>query len=199
MDHIDPTLVDDALTELSVDELTLLKQRADTMGLRYSPKIGVDALKAKIQTALTGEGEEFTEADENEEETKLSPAQEKAAKLARMRKEQLRLVRLRIANLNPQKADLQGEIFTTGNRILGTVRKFIPYGEATDDGYHVPFIIYQQMKDRKFLSIRTRTVKGQIQVETKWVPEFALEVLPNLTEEEIKNLAAAQTAGGNID
>lgn len=120
----------------------------------------------------------------------------KMSERERMRREALKLVRVRIQNLDPKKKDLHGEIFTVGNRFVGTVKKFIPYGEATDDGYHIPNILFEALKERKFLHIRTfkdRQTK-QDRVETSWQREFALEVLPQLTPDELAKLAAAQMA-----
>lgn len=118
-----------------------------------------------------------------------------------LRDEQMKLIRLRITNMDPKKADLQGEIFTVANEYLGTVRKFIPYGEVTDGGYHVPYWIYQQMLERKFQMIRTvkdqRT--GSLRPESRWMNEFALEVLPPLTQDELDRLATAQAAAGSMD
>lgn len=115
--------------------------------------------------------------------------------------EEMKLVRVRIACLDPKKKDLQGEILTVANEYLGTVRKFVPYGDATDDGFHIPMCIYRFMEARKFQNIRTvkdrRT--GQIRVDSSWQKEYALEVLPQLTEDEINRLALAQTAAGSVD
>ena len=109
---------------------------------------------------------------------------------------------VRITNLDPKKKDLPGEVFTVANEHLGTVRKFVPYGEVTDNGYHVPYCIYKALKARKFLNIRTfkdRQNQNQIKVEQSWAQEFALEVLPTLTPDEIKKLAAAQSAAGGLN
>lgn len=118
-----------------------------------------------------------------------------------LRDEQMKLIRLRITNMDPKKSDLHGEIFTVANEYLGTVRKFIPYGEVTDGGYHVPYWIYQQMLERKFQLIRTvkdpRT--GAMRPESRWMNEFALEVLPPLTQDELDRLATAQAAAGSMD
>ena len=115
--------------------------------------------------------------------------------------EQMKLVRLRIQNLDPKKADLNGEIITVANKHLGNIKIFVPYGEVTDDGWHVPFIIYKELARRRFLSIRTikdpRT--KQPVVKKGWAKEFALDILPPLTEGEIKSLAVAQAAAGSID
>lgn len=190
--------------DVTVDELTLLKQRADTMQLRYSPNIGVDGLKKKIAAAIEGTTLPETPGDVTGqppavEEGTLTPAAAKAARRAKMRKEQMRLLRVRITCMNPDKADLHGEFFTTGNGVLGTVKRYVPYGEASENGWHLPYIIVNQLKSRKFLQKRPRTVKGQIQVDTKWVPEFAIEILEPLTPEELKDLANQQAAAGAID
>jgi len=177
--------------ENPIDELSVLKARADQMGIKYSPKIGVDALRAKVNDALNPPKEEEVE------ETKELSEREKEQKIrADMRDSELALVRLRITNLNPQKKDLHGEIFTVANKYVGIVKKYVPYGEATENGYHVPNIIYKQLKARKFLNIRTRPDRttGNIAVEQTWAPEFALEVLPPLTDKELAELAKMQAA-----
>ena len=115
--------------------------------------------------------------------------------------EQMKLVRLRIQNLDPKKADLNGEVICVANNHLGNVKMFVPYGEVTDDGWHVPYIIYKELARRRFLSIRT--IKDpktkQLVIKKGWAKEFALDILPPLTEGELKSLAVAQAAAGSID
>lgn len=124
----------------------------------------------------------------------------KVALRQQQHREQMKLVRLRITNLNPSKKDLPGEIFTVANRVLGAVRKFIPYGEATENGYHVPYWIYTQLKDREFLLIKTRKdSRGRTIVETSMAREFALEVLEPLTQVELARLAASQAAAAGME
>lgn len=132
---------------------------------------------------------------------RLTKAEENMRVRKELRDEQMRLIRLRITNMDPKKSDLQGEIFTVANEYLGTVRKFIPYGEVTDEGYHVPYWIYQQMLERKFQMIRTVKDKrtGALRPESRWMNEFALEILPQLTREELDRLAVAQMAAGSMD
>src|SRR5690606_33228500 len=117
-------------------------------------------------------------------------------------RENMKLVRLRIVNMDPKKKDLPGEIITIANEYLGTVRKYVPFGEVTDNGYHVPYCIYKELKARKFLNIRTykdRKNNNQVHVEQNWAPEFALEVLPPLTKDELARLATAQAASGSLN
>lgn len=192
-----------------VDELSILKDRARLMGITFSNNIGVETLKEKIAQKLSGEADE-TSAQETETPViaEINPLQGAVAKPVKrltlrqhLHNEQMRLVRIRITNLDPKKKDLPGEIFTVANEHLGNIRKYIPYGEVTDDGYHVPYVIYKQLEARRFLHIRTfkdrRT--GTTRVETSWAKEFALEVLPPLTEAELNQLATAQKAAGSVD
>jgi hypothetical protein len=115
--------------------------------------------------------------------------------------EQMRLVRVRIQNLDPKKKDLNGEVITVANRYLGTVKKFVPYGENTDDGWHLPYVIYKELAGRRFLQLTTvkdRTTK-QVTVKKRWAKEFAIDILDPLTKNELAKLAATQAAAGSIE
>ena len=189
-------------------ELDMLKSRAKLMGITFSNNIGLDALKTKIEEhKQASEAKTQTQAsaqtDEQQPEVQTENQMKKTKTLslrAHLQKEKMKLVRLRITNLDPKKKDLPGEILTTGNEYLGTVRKFVPFGEATDNGYHVPYCLYEMMRDRKFLSIKTRKgPKGQTIVEQQMVREFALEILPPLTEAELARLSAAQLSAGGVE
>lgn len=118
-----------------------------------------------------------------------------------MRQEQMKLIRIRISCLDPKKKDLQGEIFTVANEFLGTVKKFVPFGEVTDNGFHVPYCIYELLKSRKFLNISVTKDRrnGQTKVNQQWAKEFSIDVLDPLTPEEIERLATAQAAAGSVD
>lgn len=131
------------------------------------------------------------------------PLSKQAAKIAgvvalrsAVKADAMRLVRCRITNLDPKKKDLPGEIIAVGNRYLGTVKKFVPYGEQTENGYHLEKVLFDELSSRQFLHVRSTTDKktGHIKVETRYVKEFALEVLEPLTAEELHDLAAQQAA-----
>lgn len=178
------------------DELSILKQRARLMGIEFSNNIGVDTLREKIRAKQEDRKQEEEEASKQVED-KSEPVKVKKRSLReKLMADATKLVRLRIANLDPKKKDLPGEVITVANQYIGTIRKFVPYGEATDEGYHVPYVIYNFLKNRKFLSIRVHRRDGREYVETRWVPEYALEVLPPLTKEELDKLAKTQAARG---
>lgn len=185
------------------DELTMLKKRADFMGIKYSNNIGVETLRARIVEHMEGRATEV----ESSAATPLLISKEDDKQKPRMslrtflQRDNMKLIRIRVTNLDPKKKDLPGEILTMANEYIGTVRKYVPYGEHTENGYHVPNAIFKMMKRRKFQSIRSVKIPGAIggnnfRTEQSWVPEFAIEVLPPLTREEIAKLAANQHASG---
>lgn len=188
--------------ELQVDELAVLKQRARLMGITFSPNIGLAALKAKVNEKMNEEDKPAEKAEPSVNplgETPVDPDKpETPAQIRkRIQKKALKLVRCRITNLDPKKKDLPGEIITVANEYLGTVRKFVPFGEQTDDGYHLPQCLFDLLQERKFLNIRTvKGPNGTPMVKHEYVREFALEVLPPLTQAELDKLAAAQAAAG---
>lgn len=187
------------------DELQMLKNRARLMGLTHSNNIGLEALRAKIDAKMTestqplnqGSAEDAANPLNSDDNTlEVKPKKEESVR-DKMLREQMKLVRLRITNLDPKKASLPGEIYTVANEYLGTVRKYVPFGEATQDGYHVPFCLYTFLKDKKFLSIRTsKGSNGQPIIKHTMAQEFGLEVLPPLTRAELDKLGAAQMAAG---
>ena len=103
--------------------------------------------------------------------------------------------------MNPAKKDLPGEIITVGNELVGTVRKYVPYGEMSEDGWHVPNIIYKHLKSKRFLNIRVRKdpKTGRDRIEQGMALENSIEVLPPLTQKQLDDLARAQIAAGSVD
>lgn len=196
------TLEDQNIGDNLPDELTMLKQRASMMGIQFSNNIGLETLRKKIEDKMEGRADSDAAPQINPlaGETTAQPVKRKTLR-QKLYDEQMKLVRIRVTNLDPKKKDLPGEVITVANEHLGTVRKFVPFGEVTDDGYHVPYCIYRFMEKRKFLNIRIvkdrRT--GVERVESNWVKEFALEVLPQLTPQQIANLRTAQIAAGSVD
>lgn len=193
------------INELSEEEqLKVLKKRADQIGVKYSNNIGLETLAERINNKLEGKEQKPEKEAPPPPLVKPEDAGKPAPKTLREKlvRENMKLVRIRITCLDPKKKEWPGEIITVANEYLGTVRKYVPFGEATEEGYHVPYCIYKYLKARKFLNIRTykdRRNQNQIKVESNWVPEFAIEVLPQLTKEELAKLAAAQSAAGGLD
>lgn len=181
-----------------IDRLAVLKSKADVMGITYSPNIGVDALAEKINAKLNG-----TEVKEEPEQAQAVVAGSEAPKTKMQLRQEAyleatKLVRCRITNMNPSKADLPGEIFTVSNGIVGEIKRYIPYGEQVD-GWHIEQMMLDMLKEKQFHQLRTKKgANGQILPEGKWVREFAIEILPPLTPEELKVLANKQAAAAGM-
>lgn len=183
--------------------LQALKQKATLMGITFSNNIGEDALAKKIEDKLAGNAPVAQTSELNPLDGDVAGSKPKAKMTLRQRQiaEQMALIRVRITCMNPQKKDLQGEIYTVANEFIGNVRKFIPYGEASEGGYHIPKCLLTMLQEKKFLQITTVRDKrtGTTRPVTKEVREFAIEILPPLTQEELRELATAQIAAGSID
>lgn len=192
--------------ETAVDELALLKERAKQMGIPFSNNISLETLRKRIADKMEGKEEPEVNPLTGDAEiaaitsapVKLDAKQNALALRKMMQREQMKLVRVRITNMDPKKKDLPGEIWTVSNEYLGNVRKMIPYGEQTDEGFHIPYCLFRLLQSKRFLHIRTvkDRVTGVERQEKQWVKEFSLDVLPDLTKEELARLAAAQAAAG---
>ena len=180
--------------EPQLDELTLLKQRAQTLGIKFHPSIGLESLRSKVSAALTGEDAEKAA----EEPVPEAPAAESRIQMRnRLRKEASALVRVRVTCMNPNKKEWKGEIFTASNSIVGTFRKYVQFN--TEEGWHVPQIILNMIKARQFQTFYTiKNERGVAVRKGKLVPEFAVEILPPLTEKELLELSRRQALAGGV-
>ena len=100
--------------------------------------------------------------------------------------------------MNPAKKEWEGEIFTVGNAVVGSVKKYVPFN--ADEGWHVPYIIYEALRERQCqIFVSSKTKNGVTMRQGKMIKEYAIEVLPPLTEEELKDLAQRQAMAKSID
>ena len=176
------------------DELDALKARANLLGVKFHPSIRLEKLREKVNDAVTSE-DEAEEAPNTPSETKEETIGEKRK---RLKAEALKLIRIRLTCLNPAKKEWEGEIITVGNSLIGSVKKFVPFN--ADDGWHVPYVIYQQLKERQCQIFQTATdARGNKVRKGKLIKEFAIEVLPPLTKEELEELARRQAMAKAID
>jgi hypothetical protein len=178
-------MTEDQAPEAMEDELSALKQRADQMGIKYHPNIGVESLRERLAAVLADEAPAEEPPAPSGIPTPLSKAEQRVA----AKKQATKLVRCRIACMNPSKREWEGEIFTAGNSLVGTFRKFVPF----DKEFHVPHIILNMIKARQCQVFNTVRDSRDNQVRKgKLIKEFSVEVLPPLTEAEIKEIAQRQ-------
>ena len=180
----------DDITEMNdvvENEIDVLKARADQMGIKYHPNIGVDKLKEKIEEATAPKAEE---SEIKKKTSKPAKKQTENDKRIAVIKKASKLRRVRITCMNPMKSEWEGEIFTAGNAVVGNYKKFVPF----ETEWHVPQIILNMIEDRMYQSFYVVRDKrtGQQGRKGKMVKEFAVEYLPDLTEKELKDLAQRQ-------
>ena len=156
-------------------ELEALKLIADNMGIEYSPRIGLEALKARV-----------------EEQRAKSPAVQNSKRQELVR-EATKLVRVTITNMDPQTKQWTGTWVMGANNAVGTIKRFVPFEQVT----HIEEFLYKILKDKKYRkTVEKSDGKGGKYKENIFVPAFNVAVLPPLTEEELKNLALEQAKRG---
>lgn len=183
------------------EEKAMLRSRLKTMGKNPSPNASVETLRQQLNDAMEGKSDEGAKATPDKVPG-AEPAPTKQLSLhEHLRKKAHKLRRVRITCHNPAKRDIPGEFITVGNNYMGVIKRFVPFGEQTDGGWHIEQAIYDVLKNRQYVDIRTKTDKrtGQIHVTTRLASEFGIEDLPDLTPQELKQLATAQIAAGTSD
>lgn len=180
--------------ELVVDHLAVLKARADKLGVSYHPNIGIDKLREKVSAKLNGE----PESQEAPAVIEVPTEESAVARKLRKKREAGELVRIRVVCMNPNKKEWEGEIFTASNAVVGTFKKYVPFN--ADEGWHVPRIIYNMIVQRQCqVFVSKKGPRGVVMKEGKMIREFAVEVLPMLTEDELHDLAQRQAMAKAID
>ena len=180
-------------------ELETLKARADLLGIKYHHNIGTQKLRQLVNTVISknDESNDVKDLISGDSEYLTGSEYQKLVEADRL-KDANKLIRIRVTCMNPVKKDLSGEIISVGSSKLGTFKKWIQYN--TPDGWHVPKIIYDFMVTREcsvFYSVKDRV--GNDVRKSKRVKEYAIEVLPPLTKQELKDLAQRQAMARGTD
>lgn len=206
--------------ELNIEEL---KAKADSLGVKYSPNIGADTLAKRIaekEAELAAEAGEDTpvvtsaptpdatltaESVLNPSE-RIPPVQAEVSALkeednrrlpinAKLRQEALKLHRVIITCLDPMYKDYSSQMFQVGNRVVGTIKKTIPFGVE----FHVPQILLNQIESETFVkhsrvSGSERSNGGMGEMERTIVPRYGIRYLEPLTPKELEDLKATLRA-----
>ena len=174
-------------------EQTPVRDRADELGISYHHNASDETIQKLIDSH---------EAEAPKTENKFLPKDEcepmsqdefkkKYRNGSNVRKEASALVRCRIQCMNPAKKDWPGEIFSVGSAKLGTFKKFVPFNNP--EPYHLPKIIYDMLVEKKCTVFYTeRDERGNKIRKGRLINEFAIEVLPPLSKEELSELARTQ-------
>ena len=211
--------IKDPEVELAPDEeIVLIKQRLDLMGIKYHHKAGLEKLKGLLNDALKGEKEvdpenqEFSEEEIVQLEKQVSAPKEdtpevkellalgkikrvsnkpvaKRQRDAERRKESMKLIRIRLTALDPSLKEHTGHLACVSNRITN-VRKFIPF----DVPWMVPKIIVDHLKERVYNTFKEISVKDGFNKKVLVKPQFGIEYMEDMTIQELKDIKNAQLA-----
>ncbi len=208
------------------NDIESLRVQATELGIKFSGNTGAKTLQEKITREMTrpvnagalddilGDNEPLPEIMPKAPMPKAPPTlaelqlmvindiDPKNQALVRqvVRAKALVLRRVTISNLDPSDAELPGAIITVMNKYTGKVSKYIPFGEGTENGYHIPQIILNHLLDQKFV-LRKVNKGAQFGVKTyttKMINKFNIQILPDLTSAELKALADRQSASQSI-
>ena len=110
----------------------------------------------------------------------------------------MKLVRVVVTPNDPLMVNYPGLIFTVGMSGINNgrmIKKFVPF--SNEDGWHIPTIILRQVESAEMQKFKTITrPDGEKVLEPYLTKKFNVQILPDLTNAEIKRLADQQTTAG---
>lgn len=167
------------MTEVVKTELDLLKEQLTERGIKFK----ANATKATLEKLLAKAEEEETKEEENQE-------------LEKQQDDALKLVCVIITANDPIKQQMGQEYFASGNSMVGTVARIIPFGER----WLIENILLNSIKEKQYqMFITKRNAKGEEYVETKLVPAYQVTELPLPSKEELEELARNQQARSAVE
>ena len=105
----------------------------------------------------------------------------------------LTLIRCTVIPRDPSKVNRKAEVITMSNDLVGDLRYKVPFNLET----HIPYAIYAILTDKKVNIFDDTIISGDKKVGEvmggyKSIDAYSINVLPKLTEAEIKSLARKQ-------
>lgn len=166
-------------------EVESLREIAKNMGLKIGNLQDVDKLRAMI-----------SEAHEPVKAKAVTQGIKQKRREAQ-KKELMKLVRVKITAHSPFEKQLPAITIDAGNSTVGNVHRTIQLNEP----WHVEQIILNVLKEKKYRAKKEKadpTTRRKVYSNVSYA-SYNIEILPPLTEKELKELAATQLATGAID
>ena len=165
-----------------------LKEEAVALGIKVPGNISKTKLAAKIKTVKEAIDEPVPEPEAEEPKVKLTPR-------AQAKKDGGKLMRVRITCHDPQFKKHNGLIRAAGGSLYFK-KRFVPFNRIT----HIEKVIYDFMKATNYQWFEEKINRdtGRKYKVPRSSPAFVIEDLPDLTKEELADLARDQTARGAI-
>lgn len=169
--------------ETQMTELQSVKEIAVNMGLKVGNMKDVDKIKEMIAEASAP--------------AKPAVPLSKIAQREALKKEKMKLVRVRITPMAPFERQLPNTQVAVSNRLLGDVQRVIPF----ERDWHVEECLLAQLRERRYRKRveETSPATGRKIYRNEFPPAYGIVELPPLSKEELTELAADQRARNAID
>lgn len=119
----------------------------------------------------------------------LTKAEFREADFQRRKRDAQRLIRVRVACMDPDRRKHPGAVYSTGSSKMGKIAKYVPFNVP----WYVPKAIVEILKEAKFSTYyEVPDGNGGMRAESRLIPTYSVEILPDLTENELKELAQQQ-------
>lgn len=180
----------DYINEMSLEDV---KTELESHGVKLHHKTGEAKYRETLQAVLNGE---YTPEE-------ATPVQEvktvEAPKELTREQKALRLVRIIVSPNDSVRAGMPGHIFTVCSSKINNgkaIKKYVPFNN--EEGWHVPHIIYEQIKNAQMQKFKpVKMANGETAMQPYITRMYNVEVLPDLTEAQLKVLADQQKARGD--
>lgn len=183
------------MTRKLTPEVVALQEECTVLGIEFHHMHG----EAKLQELIDAHNAGQEKPDPLKEKiTPVPPERYMREKQIHARKEAKRLIRCRIQCLDPQKKDWPGEMISVGSAKLGTMKKFVPFNTGLP--YHLPKMIFDMLDERQcsiFYQVKDKL--GNPIKKAKQSKAFALEILPDLTKQELSELSRKQQMAQGVN
>lgn len=181
--------------EIDVNSREYWKQEAAKLGLSYPNNMPTEKLKALVQETIASRLEVKSNTPKRGINAHLGVL---APEVISMQDSALSLVRFRLTVLDPNKQNATGIFISAGNDNIAPVKRVIPFNV---DSWHAERIVVEHLKNMKYTVLKSKynaNLKGTFDdpKAKKLMPCFAIEELPQLTEEELEGLVQLQAQQG---
>lgn len=184
------------LTDAEI-EFEALKDKARLLGVAFRDNIKPESLADRVKKHIEEMDKvaaESTAPDAPEVTTPETPKKDVIPETVRLRRQQkrdlLKLIRVRITCHDSSKSAWEGKPFSGGNDIIPSITRYIPFGRE----WHCEQILLNIIKEERYTMRTSKKVNGKLVTTAQTVPTYNVEILPPLTEKEIKQLAVQQAA-----
>lgn len=171
------------------NEKELAAEKAEKIQLQKEADDKNALLVEEAKKIIAADNLRKEEAEEKTSDKKINPR-------VKARQDALKLVRCIVSCHNPLKSSLQGELKSAANSFSGSVQIMVVY----DTEWHIPAIIVNSMKESQIKRYTRKKDKNDNEItQYRLVPEYSIQILPQLTDAELAALRKEQERKAGIE